>query len=110
MAELVFLLSADIEIQGAYETYQAGRGIVFMQHLDVAFSHLRRFPEIGPIFHGTYRRLLVPGFPYGIFLHDRGRTDHFRLGDGSVPSPRNHYPATSQIKSPAKSMPGKMHR
>ncbi len=38
-----------------------------MHHLDAAFTNLRAFPEIGPIFHGCYRRLLVPRFPYGIF-------------------------------------------
>jgi plasmid stabilization system protein ParE len=75
MAELVFLLSADIDIQRAYEfyeNYQIGRGVLFMQHLDVAFSHLRQFPEIGPTFHGDYRRLLIPGFPYGIFYTIEG--------------------------------------
>jgi toxin ParE1/3/4 len=43
------------------------RGAVFVRHLDAAFGHLRTFPEIGPLFHGRYRRLLVPRFPYGIF-------------------------------------------
>lgn len=38
-----------------------------MRHLDVAFGHLGIFPEIGPLFHGKYRQLLVPRFPYGIF-------------------------------------------
>lgn len=75
MAELVFLLSADIDIQKAYEfyeNYQTGRGIVFMQHLDAAFSHLRQFPEIGRVFHGNYRRLLIRRFPYGIFYTIEG--------------------------------------
>src|SRR5436309_14484805 len=70
MAELIFLLSAEIDIQRAYEfyeSYQSGRGLVFVQHLDVAFAHLRTFPEIGPICYGSYRRLLVPDFPFGIF-------------------------------------------
>jgi plasmid stabilization system protein ParE len=38
-----------------------------MRHLDVAFARLRAFPEIAPLFHGAYRRLLVHGFPSGIF-------------------------------------------
>lgn len=70
MAELVFLLSADLDIQQAYEFYeecQPGRGALFMRHLDAAFGHFRAFPEIDPLFHGKYRRLLVPRFPYGIF-------------------------------------------
>ena len=75
MSELVFLLSADIDIQKAYEfyeNYQTGRGVVFMRHLDVAFSHLQQFPEIGPVLHGSFRRILVPGFPYGIFYTIEG--------------------------------------
>ena len=70
MSEIVFLLSADIDIQKAYEHYedcQHGRGAVFMRHLDATFTHLRTFPELAPIFHRSYRRLLVPRFPYGIF-------------------------------------------
>jgi len=70
MKELVFLLSADIDIQEAYEyyeDYQEGRGTLFMSHLDAAFTYLRNFPEIAPLFHGRYRRLLIPRFPYGIF-------------------------------------------
>ena len=38
-----------------------------MHRLDEAFGQLRVFPESGSIVHGDYRRLLVPGFPYGIF-------------------------------------------
>lgn len=70
MTELVLLLSADLDIQQAYDYYegwQEGRGAVFMQHLDAAFGQLRQFPESGPRFHHSYRRLLVPRFPYGIF-------------------------------------------
>lgn len=70
MSELVFLLSADIDIQRAHDFYedcQEGRGAVFMRHLDAAFGQLRVFSESGPIVHQNYRRLLVPGYPYGIF-------------------------------------------
>ena len=51
MSELVFLFSADADIQTAYEFYEAyqeGRGEVFMRHLDVALGRLRTFPEIAP--------------------------------------------------------------
>ncbi len=44
-----------------------------MRHLDISFGTLRAFPEIAPLFHGTYRRLLVHGFPYGIFYTIEGR-------------------------------------
>ncbi|HEY5704066.1 MAG TPA: hypothetical protein VIT91_22040 [Chthoniobacterales bacterium] len=76
MGELVFLFSADADIQTAYEFHeavQAGRGEVFMRHLDVAFGQLRTFPQIAPVFHESYRRLLVHGFPYGIFYSFEGR-------------------------------------
>ncbi len=70
MSELVFLLSADLDIQRAYDSYeqwQEERGAIFMRHLDAAFGPPRNFPESGPIILRNYRRLLVPGFPFGIF-------------------------------------------
>ena len=48
MSELVFLFSADADIQTAYAFYEAvqtGRGEVFMRHLDVAFGQLRKPSE-----------------------------------------------------------------
>ena len=51
VSELVFLFSADADIQTAFEfheRFQAGRGEVFMRHLDLAFGQLRTFPEILP--------------------------------------------------------------
>jgi len=44
-----------------------------MRHLDVAFGQLRKFPEIAPVFHEAYRRLLVHGFPCGVFSTMEGR-------------------------------------
>jgi len=76
VSDLVFLLSADVDIQTGYEFYeavQAGRGEVFMRHLDVAFGQLRTFPEIAPVFRNSCRRFLVHGFPYGIFYSLEGR-------------------------------------
>lgn len=35
--------------------------------LDVAFTLLRRHPEIAPVYAGPYRRMLIRDFPYGIF-------------------------------------------
>ena len=76
MSELVFLFSADADIQTAYEFYEAyqeGRGEVFMRHLDVAIGRLRAYPELAAPFHETHRRLLVHGFPYGVFYTIEGR-------------------------------------
>ena len=76
MSELVFLFSAEADIQAAYEFYEAcqpGKGEVFMRHADAALGRIRVFPEIGPIFHKCYRRLLIHGFPFGIFYTIEGR-------------------------------------
>ena len=76
MTELIFLHSADADIQAAFEYYeevQPGRGEVFMQHLDAAVGGLKTFPEIARVFSGSYRRLLVPGHPYGVFYSVVGR-------------------------------------
>ncbi len=70
MSELILLLSADLDVQEAfdyYEGYQEGRGAVFLCHLETALEQLRRFPASGTRFHSSYRRLLVPHFPYGVF-------------------------------------------
>jgi hypothetical protein len=70
MINLILLLSADQDIQTAfnrYEEIQSGRGEVFLNHLDVALALLKTHPEIAPVFQGPYRRLLLKDFPYGIF-------------------------------------------
>jgi plasmid stabilization system protein ParE len=70
MIELILLQQADADIQAAfdrYENYQEGRGEVFMHHLDAAFTLLRQNPEMAPPYAGSYRRMLVRDFPYGIF-------------------------------------------
>ncbi len=43
-----------------------------MRHPDAAFGQLRTFPQIAPLFHESYRRLLVHGYPYGIFYSIEG--------------------------------------
>ena len=70
MTELIFLLQAEQDIQAAfarYEDYQSGRGEVFLRQLDAAFTLLRQYPKIAPVYEGSYRRMLVRDFPYGIF-------------------------------------------
>ena len=70
MPDLILLLQADLDIQAAferYEEYQQGRGEVFLRHLDAAFTLLRQHPQIAPAFAGSYRRMLLREFPYGVF-------------------------------------------
>ncbi len=76
MSELVFLLSAEIDIQSAYEfheTWQPGRGDFLLSLLSESFAQLQAFPESAPTFHKSFRRLLVHKFPYGIFYTIEGQ-------------------------------------
>jgi len=38
-----------------------------MRQLDAAFTLLREYPEIAPVYQGPYRRMLLKNFPFGIF-------------------------------------------
>ena len=70
MTDLILLLQADHDIQAAfnrYEEFQAGRGEVFMRHMDAALTLLRQHPEMAPVYGDRYRRMLIRDFPYGIF-------------------------------------------
>lgn len=66
MSELVFLFSADADIQTAFEfceACQAGRGEVFMRYLDAAFGRLRihRMGVLAPV----RRFLLAQNLQFG---------------------------------------------
>jgi plasmid stabilization system protein ParE len=74
--ELVFLFSADDDIQAAFEHHEnsgVGRGELFLRKLDGALGQLRTFPESGPRYFQEHRRLRVPGSHYGIFYQLVGR-------------------------------------
>ena len=76
MIEIVFVLAAEIDIQAAYEFHencQSGRGELLLGSLNAALAQLSIYPEIGPRVHNSYRRLLVTGFPYGIFYVIEGK-------------------------------------
>jgi plasmid stabilization system protein ParE len=70
MMELILLLAAEADIQSAfarYEEYQEGRGLVFLQEVELALTLLKANPHLGSPYAWTYRRLLIQNFPYGIF-------------------------------------------
>jgi plasmid stabilization system protein ParE len=50
-----------------YEIASLGLGTRFITCVDASLALIERFPEIGPVFHLEYRRLLIRKFPYGIF-------------------------------------------
>ena len=68
--EVVLLLSAERDLQEAYnwvEEHRRGREQFFLQDVELRLEHLKRFPLIGPLYRGRYRRLLIPRYPFGIF-------------------------------------------
>lgn len=65
--EIVILQAAQAEIQIAYEGLAEQRGEVFIQRIDRALSLLKLNPAMAPVYGGRFRRLLVRGFPYGLF-------------------------------------------
>jgi plasmid stabilization system protein ParE len=74
MIPLILLLQADLDIQSAYnlyEDFQAGRGELFLRQLDLALGLMRRNPQIGKAYAKAYRRMLIRGFPYGIFYQQQ---------------------------------------
>lgn len=74
MIDLILLAQAENDIQLVFdrcEDVQEGRGEIFLSMLDFAFGNLRRYPELGPVYAGPYRRLLVRDFPYGVFYQQQ---------------------------------------
>ena len=68
--EVVFLVSAERDLQEAYnwvEEHRQGREQFFLEHVESRLEHLKRFPLIGRLYRGQYRRLLIPRYPFGIF-------------------------------------------
>jgi plasmid stabilization system protein ParE len=39
----------------------------FLQDVELRLEHLQKFPLIGRLYRGRYRRLLIPRYPSGIF-------------------------------------------
>jgi toxin ParE1/3/4 len=68
--EVVLLLSAERDLQEAYnwvEEHRRGREQFFLQDVEVRLEHLQKYPLIGRLYRGRYRRLLIPRYPFGIF-------------------------------------------
>jgi plasmid stabilization system protein ParE len=74
--ELVILARAEVEVietQARLEDTNAGLGDRFNERVEQAFDLLAEFPELGPVYAGQFRRLLVRDFPFGIFYSVEGR-------------------------------------
>jgi toxin ParE1/3/4 len=68
--EVVLLLGAERDLQEAYnwvEDHRAASEHSFLEAIELRLEHLKRFPLLGPLYRGRYRRLLIPRYPFGIF-------------------------------------------
>jgi plasmid stabilization system protein ParE len=75
VAEIVLLLGAESDafaIHAHYEEYRPGRGELFSEDLDENLALLNRFPHLGPVFSGPFRRLRLSRHPYAIFYEVGG--------------------------------------
>jgi plasmid stabilization system protein ParE len=76
MHEVVILAGAENDILETYARFESdseGLGDRFSLRVESALAQLSEFPESGSIFRGSRRRLLVQGFPFGIFYTATGR-------------------------------------
>ena len=79
MLEVVFLLAAEVDVQGAYEWFEGqreGRGDQFLRHLRQLEVLLAANPGMGvSLGRGKrgIRKLLMPRFDHGIFYTVEGR-------------------------------------
>ena len=62
-AEVILLLGAEIDFAKLYQRF----GGKFYTALDKTLGQLAGFPEAGPVYHEKIRRILVGGFPVGVF-------------------------------------------
>jgi hypothetical protein len=74
--ELVLLARAEAEVltmQARMEETLEGLGDRFNQRVEETLDQLLDFPQSGPVFVGSFRRILVRDFPVGIFYSIEGR-------------------------------------
>ena len=76
MNELTVLLGAEIDTQAIYarlEELRSGLGSDFLNSVEECFGKLLDFPELGPLFRRSIRRLVMPKARYGIYYSVVGR-------------------------------------
>ena len=62
MREIIWTRAAEADLQAAYEeleNFQEGAGDSFLLLIDAAIELLKQFPEVAPVFHRPFRRLLL---------------------------------------------------
>ena len=76
MAEVVFLLAAEVDVQAAYEWFEgqrAGRGDQFLRYLRELEVLLGLNPRMGVSVGRGLRKLLMPRFDHGVFYTIEGQ-------------------------------------
>jgi toxin ParE1/3/4 len=66
----VFTPAAEADVEDAFQWYEVqriGLGATFRHAVDVAIAALEAHPEAYAILHRSTRRVLLPGFPYGLY-------------------------------------------
>jgi plasmid stabilization system protein ParE len=76
VTEVILLLAAEIQAQAIYawleEMRPASAGDFEVQFRS-AIEQLRRYPESGSMSPFGYRRVMISGFPYGMYYKRNGR-------------------------------------
>lgn len=70
MTKVVLLASAHRDLQQGYAFYEdvaEGRGEAFVSEVDRALEFVKANPMGAPVSFGSYRRILVRRFPFGVF-------------------------------------------
>jgi plasmid stabilization system protein ParE len=70
---IVILPAAAQDVDDAYSWYErqkSGLGMRFLAAINVSFQAIQRTPAGFQIVHPSYRKLLLRGFPYGIFYRE----------------------------------------
>ena len=75
MTRVWFLPAAHVDVQTAFEWYEAerqGLGEEFVQAVQAALDRILEFPAASPVAHRDARRYLIERFPYCLYYREVG--------------------------------------
>lgn len=71
--DVVILQGAEQDLLAAFVRYErTGSEVAFHTAIERKLSQLSEFPELGGVYLRDFRRILVDGFPFGIFYRCHG--------------------------------------
>ena len=74
---VVYKSRAQRDVKAAIDWYQsqrAGLGLEFLNCLEQAEAKIQQQPDLYPVVHGNFRRILLQRFPYSVFYLIEKRT------------------------------------